>query len=51
MLIIGAFALLFSISDMLSDSINKVENGIQGLAFSVIYLFLLVYGWILYKRY
>ncbi len=50
MLIIGAFALFFSFSDLLSGSIDKVETGFQGLAFSMIYLFLLIYVWILYKK-
>ena len=50
MLMIGAYALLYSISELLSGNWDSVENGIQGLIFSVSYLILLVYGWILYKK-
>lgn len=50
MLMIGAFALLYSISELLSDSWASVENGTHVLIFSLSYSILLVYGWVLYKK-
>jgi len=49
-LMIGVFILLYSISELLSGNWDSVENGIHGLLFSVSYLILLVYGWMLYKK-
>lgn len=50
MLMIGAFAFLYSISEIISGSFSSVENGIHVLIFSVSYSILLVYGWVLYKK-
>lgn len=50
MIVIGVFAFLYSISELLVGNWNSVDNGIHGLIFSVSYLFILVYGWVLYKK-
>lgn len=50
MVIIGAFAFLYSISEILSGGFASVENGIHVLIFSVSFLIILIYGWILYKK-
>jgi len=50
MMVIGAFALFFSISDLLAGTWDSIKKGIQGLVFCLIYLVLLIYGWLLYKK-
>ncbi|MFH1321140.1 MAG: J domain-containing protein [Bacteroidota bacterium] len=50
MVIIGAIALFFSIKDIFSSNPEIIMNGIQGLCFGLTYLFVLIYGWRLYKR-
>ena len=50
MLIIGAYAFIYSISELIAGNWDSMDNGIHGLIFSVSYLFILVYGWVLYKK-
>ena len=50
MITIGIFAFIFSIYDLNSDSWKDEQTGINGMLFSCLFLFLLIFGWWLYKK-